>query len=162
MADASVDHAALLNQPNGVYIPNGAAGCARASSCKIGDVSPGRDPLCNGSNTVMTSSGACGYVIDEETGAPIDPAVVRANALNKYRQKRSQRCFHKKIRYESRKQLANSRPRVRGQFVSYSAGNSKSDGGSNEGDKADGVTAADDGAAPPGDGDGTEGAACSS
>jgi CCT motif len=26
-------------------------------------------------------------------------------------------CFTKKIRYESRKQLANARPRVRGQFV---------------------------------------------
>ena len=50
----------------------------------------------------------------------VDAATARANALSKYRLKRSQRCFQKKIRYESRKQLANSRPRVRGQFVSYS------------------------------------------
>ena len=65
-----------------------------------------------------TNSGSQKY--EDDSGAPLDPAIIRANALEKYRLKRSQRCFRKKIRYESRKQLANSRPRVRGQFVSYS------------------------------------------
>ena len=35
----------------------------------------------------------------------------------KFRQKRKERCFDKKIRYVNRKRLAERRPRVRGQFV---------------------------------------------
>ncbi|XP_073011957.1 two-component response regulator-like PRR1 [Typha latifolia] len=41
----------------------------------------------------------------------------RAAALVKFRQKRKERCFDKKIRYVNRKRLAETRPRVRGQFV---------------------------------------------
>ncbi|XP_022135418.1 two-component response regulator-like APRR1 [Momordica charantia] len=41
----------------------------------------------------------------------------REAALMKFRQKRQERCFNKKIRYINRKQLAEKRPRVRGQFV---------------------------------------------
>lgn len=41
----------------------------------------------------------------------------REAALMKFRQKRKQRCFDKKIRYVNRKRLAERRPRVRGQFV---------------------------------------------
>ncbi|KAF5796833.1 putative response regulator and transcription factor RR-A-type family [Helianthus annuus] len=41
----------------------------------------------------------------------------REAALRKFRQKRKQRCFDKKIRYVNRKKLAERRPRVRGQFV---------------------------------------------
>ncbi|KAI7732925.1 hypothetical protein M8C21_029768 [Ambrosia artemisiifolia] len=41
----------------------------------------------------------------------------REAALRKFRQKRKQRCFDKKIRYINRKKLAERRPRVRGQFV---------------------------------------------
>ncbi|MEW5320377.1 MAG: hypothetical protein WDW38_011452 [Sanguina aurantia] len=41
----------------------------------------------------------------------------RLAALAKYMEKRKHRKFHKKVRYESRKRLAESRPRVRGQFV---------------------------------------------
>lgn len=40
-----------------------------------------------------------------------------AQALHKYKQKRKNLNFTKKIRYESRKQLAQARPRVKGQFV---------------------------------------------
>ncbi|KEH33446.1 timing of cab expression 1/PRR response regulator [Medicago truncatula] len=42
----------------------------------------------------------------------------REAALIKFRQKKKERCFDKKIRYVNRKQLAERRPRVRGQFVS--------------------------------------------
>ncbi|KAJ4871876.1 pseudo-response regulator 5 [Raphanus sativus] len=42
---------------------------------------------------------------------------VREAALNKFRMKRKDRCFDKKVRYESRKKLAEQRPRVKGQFV---------------------------------------------
>ncbi|PIA62855.1 hypothetical protein AQUCO_00200699v1 [Aquilegia coerulea] len=41
----------------------------------------------------------------------------REAALIKFRQKRKDRCFDKKIRYMNRKRLAERRPRVRGQFV---------------------------------------------
>ncbi|XP_050381254.1 two-component response regulator-like APRR7 [Argentina anserina] len=41
----------------------------------------------------------------------------REAALTKFRQKRNERCFRKKVRYQSRKKLAEQRPRVRGQFV---------------------------------------------
>lgn len=43
-------------------------------------------------------------------------------ALHKYKQKRKNLCFTKKIRYESRKQLAQARPRVKGQFVRMAPG----------------------------------------
>ncbi|KAH0659304.1 hypothetical protein KY290_028866 [Solanum tuberosum] len=42
---------------------------------------------------------------------------LRETALMKFRQKRKERCFDKKIRYINRKQLAEQRPRLRGQFV---------------------------------------------
>ncbi|XP_058753350.1 two-component response regulator-like APRR3 [Vicia villosa] len=42
---------------------------------------------------------------------------LREAALLKFRLKRKERCFEKKVRYQSRKKLADQRPRVRGQFV---------------------------------------------
>ncbi|KAK4350309.1 hypothetical protein RND71_029622 [Anisodus tanguticus] len=50
----------------------------------------------------------------EGKGSKVDR---RRAALMKFRQKRKQRCFDKKIRYLNRKKLAERRPRVRGQFV---------------------------------------------
>ncbi|KAL4368337.1 hypothetical protein GQ457_05G001150 [Hibiscus cannabinus] len=41
----------------------------------------------------------------------------REAALAKFRLKRKDRCFEKKVRYQSRKRLAEQHPRVRGQFV---------------------------------------------
>uniref|UniRef100_R7W5M0 Two-component response regulator-like PRR37 n=1 Tax=Aegilops tauschii TaxID=37682 RepID=R7W5M0_AEGTA len=41
----------------------------------------------------------------------------RVAAVNKFREKRKERNFGKKVRYQSRKRLAEQRPRVRGQFV---------------------------------------------
>ncbi|XP_059667323.1 two-component response regulator-like APRR5 isoform X2 [Cornus florida] len=45
------------------------------------------------------------------------PSVQREAALAKFRLKRKDRCYEKKVRYESRKKLAEQRPRVKGQFV---------------------------------------------
>ncbi|CAA7044335.1 unnamed protein product [Microthlaspi erraticum] len=42
---------------------------------------------------------------------------LREAALLKFRLKRKDRCFDKKVRYQSRKKLAEQRPRVKGQFV---------------------------------------------
>ncbi|KAI3735475.1 hypothetical protein L6452_14974 [Arctium lappa] len=44
-------------------------------------------------------------------------SIQREAALNKFRMKRKDRCYDKKVRYESRKKLAEQRPRVKGQFV---------------------------------------------
>ncbi|XP_009389640.2 two-component response regulator-like APRR3 isoform X1 [Musa acuminata AAA Group] len=41
----------------------------------------------------------------------------REAALIKFRLKRKDRCFEKKVRYQSRQKLAEQRPRVKGQFV---------------------------------------------
>ncbi|KAF8680711.1 hypothetical protein HU200_045552 [Digitaria exilis] len=48
----------------------------------------------------------------------LDPAMTPRQAqLIKYREKKKDRNFGKKVRYQSRKRLADQRPRVRGQFV---------------------------------------------
>eukprot|EP00271_Cylindrocystis_brebissonii_P008107 TRINITY_DN22136_c0_g1_i1.p1 TRINITY_DN22136_c0_g1~~TRINITY_DN22136_c0_g1_i1.p1 ORF type:complete len:942 (-),score=165.94 TRINITY_DN22136_c0_g1_i1:1510-4335(-) len=52
-----------------------------------------------------------------DLGSHRDRSAWRAAALNKFRQKRKERNFEKKVRYQSRKRLAEARPRVRGQFV---------------------------------------------
>ncbi|CAL0299573.1 unnamed protein product [Lupinus luteus] len=51
----------------------------------------------------------------------------REAALTKFREKRKERCFHKKVRYQSRKKLAEQRPRFRGQFVRQSSTGSASE-----------------------------------
>lgn len=50
-------------------------------------------------------------------GVKLNKFYRREAALFKYRQKRKELCFDKKIRYVNRKRLAERRPRVRGQFV---------------------------------------------
>lgn len=44
----------------------------------------------------------------------------RHAALVRFRAKKANRSFRKKVRYECRKQLADSRPRVKGRFVGRS------------------------------------------
>ena len=61
----------------------------------------------------MWSSGSSTPVPEETCSRPER----RAKALAKFRQKRKERCFDKKVRYVNRKKLAETRPRVRGQFV---------------------------------------------
>ena len=52
------------------------------------------------------------------TGSPNDAATRRrAAALLRFREKKKNRSFKPKVRYESRKRLAESRPRIKGQFV---------------------------------------------
>uniref|UniRef100_A0A2C9W0D2 CCT domain-containing protein n=1 Tax=Manihot esculenta TaxID=3983 RepID=A0A2C9W0D2_MANES len=52
-----------------------------------------------------------GNAVDE------DRVAQREAALSKFRQKRKERCFEKRVRYQSRKRLAEQRPRVKGQFI---------------------------------------------
>ncbi|KAL7184675.1 hypothetical protein ACSBR2_026759 [Camellia fascicularis] len=53
------------------------------------------------------------------SGVDQNRSTQREAALNKFRLKRKERCFEKKVRYQSRKKLAEQRPRVRGQFVRH-------------------------------------------
>ncbi|KAB2013714.1 hypothetical protein ERO13_D09G156300v2 [Gossypium hirsutum] len=53
----------------------------------------------------------------------------REAALTKFRQKRKERCFQKKVRYQSRKRLAEQRPRIRGQFVRQTVNNDPASNG---------------------------------
>ncbi|KAH7518749.1 GATA transcription factor 24 [Ziziphus jujuba] len=54
--------------------------------------------------------------INEFTGKPIQPQ--RAASLSRFREKRKERCFDKKIRYSVRKEVALRMQRKKGQFVS--------------------------------------------
>ncbi|CAK9155104.1 unnamed protein product [Ilex paraguariensis] len=88
----------------------------------------------NGSSTAVMAEGVnvanddgvaenCGAVSGSGSGSRsgVDQNCFsqREAALTKFRQKRKERCFEKKVRYQSRKRLAEQRPRVRGQFVRH-------------------------------------------
>nr|UDM54774.1 pseudo-response regulator 7 [Luculia gratissima] len=68
------------------------------------------------------------------SGVDQDRLAQREIALNKFRQKRKERCFDKKVRYQSRKKLAEQRPRVRGQFVRQTVDENKNKDKSNDTD----------------------------
>eukprot|EP00850_Spirogloea_muscicola_P016679 SM000137S00457 [mRNA] locus=s137:267770:271378:+ [translate_table: standard] len=79
-----------------------------SGGCKSGS------PWGNGQTVTVGDPGA-GFV-----GPAHNRLARREAALSKFRQKRTERCFEKKVRYQSRKRLAEQRPRVRGQFVRQS------------------------------------------
>ncbi|KAK1379103.1 two-component response regulator-like PRR37 [Heracleum sosnowskyi] len=58
---------------------------------------------------------------DDGSGNDVDPNNMtrREAALHKFRQKRKNRCFDKKVRYQSRKKLAEERPRVKGHHIKH-------------------------------------------
>ncbi|WJX40604.1 hypothetical protein P8452_28059 [Trifolium repens] len=67
--------------------------------------------------TFRTSVVSDGKNEDLINGGHSHRSILREAALNKFRLKRKERCYEKKVRYESRKKLAEQRPRVKGQFV---------------------------------------------
>ncbi|XP_019252141.1 PREDICTED: two-component response regulator-like APRR3 isoform X2 [Nicotiana attenuata] len=72
--------------------------------------SPGRDPV---SESVNYND----ILQLDRTRGESHSTSQREAALVKFRLKRKDRCFEKKVRYQSRKRLAEQRPRVKGQFV---------------------------------------------
>ncbi|KAK6935971.1 Signal transduction response regulator, receiver domain [Dillenia turbinata] len=89
------------------------------------------------------SNGAAGTGISGRisgNGVDEDRFAQREAALTKFRQKRKERCFEKKVRYQSRKKLAEQRPRVRGQFVKQAVSNSNT----GKDLQNDGLTSGDD------------------
>ena len=72
-------------------------------------------------------------------GASATSAERRAEAIARYLKKRKDRNFEKKVRYASRKRLAEARPRIRGQFVRLKEGEEEGgaapEGAGEEGDE---------------------------
>ncbi|XP_010520321.1 PREDICTED: two-component response regulator-like APRR3 [Tarenaya hassleriana] len=88
----------------------------------------------HGSNNGNSGSGIAGNTenpngeSDNATdGSGNRRATQREAAIMKFRQKRKERCFEKRVRYHSRKKLAEQRPRVKGQFVRRSDSKSGND-----------------------------------
>ncbi|KAH9703400.1 Two-component response regulator-like PRR37 [Citrus sinensis] len=89
---------------------NGQSGSCTALNAEVENVESD-----NGVPMKGKPAGGVGY--GSTSGVIKNRFAQREAALNKFRQKRKQRCFEKKVRYQSRKKLAEQRPRVRGQFV---------------------------------------------
>ncbi|XP_007016629.2 PREDICTED: two-component response regulator-like APRR3 [Theobroma cacao] len=102
-----------------------------ASGSNYGSNGPnGSSTALNAEQAIMESeNGAAGAMSGRSSGSGADEDRVaqRVAALTKFRQKRKERCFEKRVRYQSRKRLAEQRPRVKGQFVRQLV--SDSDGG---------------------------------
>lgn len=87
--------------------------------------SSGFGSACDGSNrnvsvdAATSESGSNRGVFSSDGSKMIDHQRVsqREAALTKFRMKRKDRCYEKRVRYQSRKKLAEQRPRVKGQFV---------------------------------------------
>ncbi|KAF8042798.1 hypothetical protein BT93_A1199 [Corymbia citriodora subsp. variegata] len=88
----------------------------RLSSLDCGSISGN-----NGNMNQVSATRHAGESIGGDSLAAQDGSSRRATqreaALAKFRLKRKDRCYEKKVRYESRKKLAEQRPRVKGQFV---------------------------------------------
>ncbi|XWS53220.1 hypothetical protein CRYUN_Cryun11dG0139200 [Craigia yunnanensis] len=98
------------------YSVNGSASGCNYSSNGLNGSSTGL----NAEQAIMESdNGAAGAMSGRSSGSGVDEDRVahRVAALTKFRQKRKERCFEKRVRYQSRKRLAEQRPRIKGQFV---------------------------------------------
>ncbi|GMJ00980.1 hypothetical protein HRI_003767200 [Hibiscus trionum] len=90
-----------------------------------GGVSSGSDPSASASFTAAIDKGTTTASFNDSNcfshdglkGMDTLQSSQREAALTKFRLKRKDRCFEKKVRYQSRKRLAEQRPRVKGQFV---------------------------------------------
>ncbi|KAG9455464.1 hypothetical protein H6P81_008368 [Aristolochia fimbriata] len=107
--------------PTSVNAQSGSSGLCTGSKSYLN--SSGCGSVCNGSNRNITPAAAAESGTDEGPLTNDGVRVVdyrssqREAALTKFRLKRKDRCFEKKVRYQSRKRLAEQRPRVKGQFV---------------------------------------------
>lgn len=93
--------------------------CLNGSNCCSNHGSNGQNGCLGGTNMEKGDDGSGG---GGGGGADQYRFAHRVAALNKFRQKRKIRNFSKKVRYQSRKRLAEQRPRVRGQFVRGGSG----------------------------------------
>ncbi|XP_030532307.1 two-component response regulator-like APRR9 [Rhodamnia argentea] len=88
----------------------------RLSSLDCGSISGSNGNVNQASATRHAGESIGGDSLVSQDGSSRQ-ATQREAALAKFRLKRKDRCYEKKVRYESRKKLAEQRPRVKGQFV---------------------------------------------
>ena len=78
----------------------------------------------------------------DSAAAVVAAAAEREARVQRYREKRKNRRFHKTIRYASRKAYAEARPRIKGRFVKRAAGTSSSSSGAGTPDDGNDATRA--------------------
>lgn len=116
-------HSGSSNNNGNISLNESAAGSNNGSNGQSAVVLPARG---NGDTITQPKNGRegtenCLVLTQGLQSAPDQNRFAsREAALTKFRQKRKARCFEKKVRYQSRKRLAEQRPRVRGQFVRQS------------------------------------------
>ncbi|XP_061996647.1 two-component response regulator-like PRR95 isoform X2 [Rosa rugosa] len=107
------------------------SGCSSLGNCTVDNHISGSayGSICSGNDgkaslavagemaTASESLNDSGRYVREGSGVDSLRSSQREAALTKFRLKRKDRCFEKKVRYQSRKILAEKRPRVKGQFV---------------------------------------------
>ncbi|KAL8234197.1 hypothetical protein R6Q59_020297 [Mikania micrantha] len=112
----SPGHHEPMFQANAYYIPNQEARIESPpelhNTTEALEDHSANSSFCNGETLTRLNSVGSG-----SNGNNTHRSIQREAALNKFRMKRKDRCFDKKVRYESRKKLAEQRPRVKGQFV---------------------------------------------
>ncbi|KAI9154500.1 hypothetical protein LWI28_027172 [Acer negundo] len=127
---AAVAHSGSSNMLGGLVEGNAGNYSVNGSASSSNHGSNGQ----NGSSTAMNAGGMNGESDNGDVGksgsgdasgsgtgnrVDLNKLSHREAALTKFRQKRKERCFRKKVRYQNRKKLAEQRPRVRGQFVRH-------------------------------------------
>lgn len=104
----------MFSQARQVELRSNSGGCSSDDVQSWPAAAPGRPQP-----QQQPASPSAGPVVEQDSAAT-RAAITTANrrsAILRFRQKREQRSFDKKVRYVSRKRLAEARPRVRGQFV---------------------------------------------
>ncbi|EFH42627.1 pseudo-response regulator 3 [Arabidopsis lyrata subsp. lyrata] len=91
---------------------NDATSANKAPEENMGSCSPHGSPV----GKLLGSGSSSDNPLNQQSSGS-DRSAQREAALMKFRLKRKERCFEKKVRYHSRKKLAEQRPRVKGQFI---------------------------------------------
>ncbi|XP_010483654.1 PREDICTED: two-component response regulator-like APRR3 [Camelina sativa] len=91
---------------------NGATSASKALQENGGSCSPHDSPIAK----LMGSGSSSDDPLNQQSSGS-ERSAQREAALMKFCLKRKERCFEKKVRYHSRKKLAEQRPRVKGQFI---------------------------------------------
>ncbi|KAF5823578.1 putative response regulator and transcription factor RR-A-type family [Helianthus annuus] len=110
---------------HGSNVPNGSSTGVNLEG-KDGESGGGLTGKSGGGGSGSGGSGGGGGGSGSEIRKDPHKSAQREAALIKFLEKKKDRCFKKKIRYQNRKQLAEQRPRVRGQFVKQTGRESSS------------------------------------
>ncbi|MFS7961629.1 putative response regulator and transcription factor RR-A-type family [Helianthus anomalus] len=108
---SSSGHHEPMFQTNGYYIPNQET--RNESPPELHNATEALED--HSANSSFCNSATLTRI--NSVGSGSNRSIQREAALNKFRMKKKDRCFNKKVRYESRKKLAEQRPRVKGRFV---------------------------------------------